>query len=218
MPTPFEDVFDEKTWTKERDKTGLKSGLTEKVSMGDEFKKFQQKKDQQAALHLLEKIGIYEQVLKNTHAKEKYYANLLRLLESQKKAVKDGIEMIQNAEKTKDKAKEDEKELVKRPPKTKTIKTQGNVSNLYKAYAAGFKSCGIPELDGGGRQYTESTEGTVELTTTTRYRLEKDIAQLVVQVLLTFTAGNDPPRTLENFECDTTEAEKIVGKGWAVKP
>src|SRR5262245_58390238 len=92
---PFEDVFDEKTWTKERDKTGLKSGLTEKVSMGKEFAAFQKKKDSTAARHLLKQLGIYEGVLKTKHRGEKYFNRLLELVESEKAAVEAGIQIAE---------------------------------------------------------------------------------------------------------------------------
>jgi hypothetical protein len=99
MPTaenPFEDVYDEKDWAKARDKTGAKSGLTEKVSIGKELKLFHSKKDVQAALHLLEKFGIYEQVLNNKHKNEKYYRPLLKVVDDQKRAVQSGMAIIEN--------------------------------------------------------------------------------------------------------------------------
>src|SRR5689334_16567450 len=93
---PFEDVLDEKEWTKQRNKTGLLGPLTEKVEMGKELKLFHTKKDVPAALHLLEKMGIYEQVLKNKHSKDKYYAKLLKLVEDQKHVMQSGMAIIEN--------------------------------------------------------------------------------------------------------------------------
>src|SRR5262245_47001624 len=82
----FDDVYDEKLWKKNRDATGLKGTLTEKVSMGEEFKRFQQKKDATAAKILLQKITLYETQLKNKHSKEKYYTKLLKVVQDQKAA------------------------------------------------------------------------------------------------------------------------------------
>lgn len=87
----FDTVFDEKQWKSARDKTGLKGGLTEKVSMGDEFKRFQQNKTVATAKVLQQKIGIYEKQLKEKHSKEKYYAKLLQLVHDQQAAIEAGI-------------------------------------------------------------------------------------------------------------------------------
>jgi hypothetical protein len=92
----FDNVFDDKQWKKARDAAGLKGALTEKVSMGDEFKRFQQKKDAGAARLLLQKITLYLKQLKEKHAKEKYYAKLLKVVEEQKAALEAGIEAIEN--------------------------------------------------------------------------------------------------------------------------
>ena len=80
-----------KQWKKSRDATGLKGGLTEKVSMGDEFKRFQQKRTVEAAKVLLEKITLYEKQLRDKHSKEKYYAKLLQIVQEQKAAIEAGI-------------------------------------------------------------------------------------------------------------------------------
>src|SRR5262245_64724081 len=92
----FDDVFDEKQWKKARDATGLQGALTEKVSMGDEFKRFQHKKTVEAARFLLQKITLYEKQLKDKHGKEKYYAKLLKLVQDQKAAIEAGIQAIEN--------------------------------------------------------------------------------------------------------------------------
>jgi hypothetical protein len=92
---PFEDVFDEKQWKKARDTTGLTTGLTEKVSMGEEFKAFQRHQDVPAARKLLHQLGIYETQLKSKHAKEKYYTRLLKVVEQQKAAITIGIELAE---------------------------------------------------------------------------------------------------------------------------
>jgi hypothetical protein len=91
----FDDVFDDKQWKIAREKAGLKSGLTEKVSMGDEFKRFQKDKTVAAAKALLQKVVVYEKQLKDKHAKEKYYANLLKVVQSQKTAIEAGIEAVE---------------------------------------------------------------------------------------------------------------------------
>jgi hypothetical protein len=88
----FDNVYDDKLWKKNRDATGLKGALTEKVSMGDEFKRFQQKKTADAAKILLQKITLYEKQLKDKHAKEKYYAKLLKVVQDQKAAIEEGIQ------------------------------------------------------------------------------------------------------------------------------
>ncbi len=88
----FDGVFDDKQWKLARDKAGLKTGLTEKVSMGDEFKRFQKDKTADAARVLLKKIGLYEKQLKEKHAKEKYYTKLLKVVHDQKTAIEAGIE------------------------------------------------------------------------------------------------------------------------------
>ena len=93
---PFDGVLTEKEWTKARDKTGLTGGLTEKVSMGKELTLFHKTKDEPAAAHLLGKIGIYEQVLKAKHSKDKYFAKLLKLVTEQE-AVQLGINILKNA-------------------------------------------------------------------------------------------------------------------------
>jgi len=87
----FDDVFDDKQWKIARDKTGLKDGLTEKVSMGDEFKRFQKDKTVDAARFLLQKVEIYERQLKDKHAREKYYNALLKVIQDQKAALEMGI-------------------------------------------------------------------------------------------------------------------------------
>lgn len=88
----FDDVFDDKQWKTAREKAGLKGGLTEKVSMGDEFKRFQKDKTVAAAKVLKEKIALYEKQLKDKHSKEKYYASLLKVVQGQKAAIEAGIE------------------------------------------------------------------------------------------------------------------------------
>lgn len=93
----FDDVFDDKQWKKARDATGLKGALTEKVSMGDEFKHFQKNKTVAAARLLLQKITLYEKQLKDKHAKEKYYARLLKVVQDQKAAVEAGIQAAENS-------------------------------------------------------------------------------------------------------------------------
>lgn len=97
LAEPFAGVLTEKEWSKARDKTGLTGSLTEKVSMGKELTLFHKTKDEAAASHLLGKIGIYEQVLKAKHAKDKYYAKLLKLVSEQKEAVQLGINVLKNA-------------------------------------------------------------------------------------------------------------------------
>ncbi len=92
----FDDVFDDKQWKKARDATGLKGALTEKVSMGDEFKRFQQHKNAAAAKVLLQKITLYEKQLKEKHSKEKYYAKLLNVVHGQKAAIEAGIQAEEN--------------------------------------------------------------------------------------------------------------------------
>src|SRR5262245_52803899 len=96
---PFEGVLTEKEWTKARDKTGLTSGLTEKVSMGKELARFHQSKDLNAARNLLAKFGIYQQVLRGKHANDKYYAKLLKLVQDQQQAVQTGIKVLKNTPK-----------------------------------------------------------------------------------------------------------------------
>jgi hypothetical protein len=88
----FDDVFDDKQWKTARDNTGLKGGLTEKVSMGDEFKRFQKDKTVAAAKVLQQKIVLYEKQLKERHAREKYYAKLLKVVQDQKTAIEAGIQ------------------------------------------------------------------------------------------------------------------------------
>jgi len=88
----FDDVFNDKQWKTAREKAGLKGGLTEKVSMGDEFKRFQQNKTVATAKVLKEKIALYEKQLKDKHSKEKYYTNLLKVVQGQKAAIETGIE------------------------------------------------------------------------------------------------------------------------------
>lgn len=88
----FDNVFDDKQWKAARDKTGLKGGLTEKVSMGDEFKRFQKDKSVEAAKLLRTKILLYEKQLKEKHSKEKYYAKLLKVVQDQKADIEAGIE------------------------------------------------------------------------------------------------------------------------------
>jgi hypothetical protein len=89
----FDNVYDDKLWKKNRDATGLKGGLTEKVSMGDEFKRFHEKKKTvEAAKALLKQITLYEKQLKDKHAKEKYYTKLLKVVQDQKAAIEVGIE------------------------------------------------------------------------------------------------------------------------------
>jgi hypothetical protein len=97
----FDDVFDDKQWKTAREKAGLKSGLTEKVSMGDEFKRFQKDKTVAAAKLLKEKIALYEKQLKDKHSKEKYYANLLKVVQGQKTAIEAGIEAAEQPVDTK---------------------------------------------------------------------------------------------------------------------
>ena len=93
----FDTVFNDKQWKAARDKTGLKIGLTEKVSMGDEFKRFQKDKSILAAKVLLQKIELYEKQLKSKHAKEKYYANLLKVVQGQKTAIETDIQAAENS-------------------------------------------------------------------------------------------------------------------------
>jgi hypothetical protein len=92
----FDDVFDDKQWKAARDKTGLKVGLTGKVSMSDEFKRFHQNKTVDGAKVLLGKIVLYEKDLKEKHSKEKYYNNLLQLVHRQKAAIEAGIQEAEN--------------------------------------------------------------------------------------------------------------------------
>jgi len=87
----FDDVFDDKQWKTARDKTGLKDGLTEKVSMGDEFKRFQKNKTVEGAKFLLQKVELYEKQLKDKHSKDKYYNALLKVIQDQKAALDRGI-------------------------------------------------------------------------------------------------------------------------------
>jgi len=119
----FDDVFDDKQWKKARDATGLKSALTEKVSMGDEFKRFKQSVTVAAAKALLQKVALYEKQLKDKHAKDKYYAKLLKLVQDQKAVIESGIQAVEN------------------PPQETTAKTSGKVQekdreNLNEEIAA----------------------------------------------------------------------------------
>src|SRR5262249_34082438 len=72
------------------DKTGLTSGLTEKVSMSDELTTFHKKQDAAAAERLQQKIGIYQTAL-SKHKNAKYYSKLLKLVGSQQDAVQTGL-------------------------------------------------------------------------------------------------------------------------------
>jgi hypothetical protein len=90
----FDKVFNDKQWKTARDATGLKGSLTEKVSMGDEFKKFAQNKTVGTARVLLQKVELYEKQLKDKHAKDKYYAKLLKVVQDQKVAIEAGLQEI----------------------------------------------------------------------------------------------------------------------------
>jgi len=92
----FDDVFDEKQWKTARDKTGLKGSLTEKVNMGDEFKRFQQNRTVAGAKVLQQKIALYEKQLKEKHSDEKYYANLLKVVQHQRLHIENQIEAIEH--------------------------------------------------------------------------------------------------------------------------
>jgi hypothetical protein len=91
----FDDVFDEKQWKMARDKTGLKGSLTEKVNLGDEFKRFQQNRTVAGAKVLQQKIALYEKQLKEKHSQEKYYANLLKVVQHQRLHIENQMEAIE---------------------------------------------------------------------------------------------------------------------------
>jgi hypothetical protein len=92
----FDDVFDDKQWKAARDKTGQKGSLTEKVSMGDEFKLFQKNKSVATAKVLQKKLELYEKQLKDKHSKEKYYSKLLKVVQDQKSAIQAGVQAAEN--------------------------------------------------------------------------------------------------------------------------
>jgi hypothetical protein len=100
LDNPWADVFEVKEWKTERDKTGQKGSLTDKVSVTDSFAKFNKASDKAAAAPILIKqLELYETVLKSKHSKEKFFSALQKLVQSQIKAVEEGVKLADEAEK-----------------------------------------------------------------------------------------------------------------------
>jgi hypothetical protein len=125
----FDNVFDDKQWKSARDKTGLKGGLTEKVSMGDEFKRFHQNKTVATAKVLQQKIALYEKQLKEKHSKEKYYANLLKVVHDQQTAIEAGIQAAEKPANAPTNATPEKTTPVQDQPKTMTDKEMDDFAN-----------------------------------------------------------------------------------------
>jgi hypothetical protein len=96
---PWADVFEVKEWKTERDKTGQKGSLTEKVSVTDALSRFNKASDKKAAAPILTKqLELYETVLKSKHSKEKFFSALQKLVQSQIKAVEEGVKFADEHE------------------------------------------------------------------------------------------------------------------------
>jgi hypothetical protein len=134
LAEPFDGVLTEKDWSKARDKTGLTGSLTEKVSMGKELTLFHKTKDEPAATHLLGKIGLYEQVLKAKHSKDKYYAKLLALVTQQREAVQLGINILTNVPVINDLRKRLRQITVDGPSMANRIKNETQTKANEKAF------------------------------------------------------------------------------------
>jgi hypothetical protein len=97
---PFDKVLTDAQWTQKRNDTGLKTGLTSKVELGEAFKAFGNNKNPTEAQKLLQRIRIYHTQLQK-HTREKYFPMLNLLVEQQIRAVTDGIAEVAKGEREK---------------------------------------------------------------------------------------------------------------------